>query len=118
MASKYFETRIENVTIVERKFWLADDVYRMCNEHDFYDFGTAEEYDAMLDMVSELQPTIENVYKIAKDIYEHTDWGADFENLFGTEDNAIAHIMYNINEDVIRTTYDVHSLETSDIFED
>ena len=80
-------------TITAERKWGSHDVMRVCRENNFYTCGDSEEYDNMLDMVDALEPTPENIYQVAKDIYEHS------------EDQTITNIMFAIEHDAVFTFF-------------
>lgn len=48
-------------------------VNRMCVDNSWYTKGSVEDYDRMMSMCRKDHITTSQLYKIAKDIYEHTD---------------------------------------------
>lgn len=83
------------IDVVER--WSSGDVRDMCIKHDWYRAGTVREYRAMLDIVDSTEPTTQNIYKIAKDILDHSD----DEGLY------VEAIMFEISREVVRRFYTV-----------
>ena len=71
----------EEPEIEEKKVWHAADVRHLCIKHNFYTRGDNKAYSAMLDMVEESEPTTANIYKVAKDIKEHSDTNYEIENI-------------------------------------
>jgi len=55
----------------------------------------------MLDYVRDTKPTIENIFTVAKDIYDHSD----FDSRFDTEDEVVEAIMFTLNREAIVTSY-------------
>lgn len=92
-------TTINGVKITETKSWSFESVRRCCIKNDFYTSGSNESYAAMLREVETLEPTTENIYKIAKNIYHHTA-GQNIEN-----------VMFCLAADAIHTFYDVEKIE-------
>lgn len=86
-------------TIKTEKTWDWNDVRSMCIRNNWYDRGSNEEYQKMLDM-TELPVTDENIYRMAVDIVSHT-----------SAEQTIGNVMYYIGEDVIHTFYDVEENE-------
>ena len=84
------------ITAVRR--WSMEDIVQMCIENNFYTQGDALAYSRMLQRVEVMEPTPEEIYKTAVDILDHTD-----EN----EDQSIANIMYIIENEVVRTAYEI-----------
>lgn len=91
----------------EMKRWSSDDVRYCCIKNNYYTRGTTEQYDRMLKQVDWCDPDLTNIFVIAKDIFDHTDWGDDFEREYGTETFAIETIMYALDRDAVHTTYEV-----------
>lgn len=87
----------EEPEIEEKKVWHAADVRRICIKHDFYTRGDNKAYSAMLDMVDESEPTTANIYKVAKDIKEHS-----------VTDYEIENIMFVLGQDAVETFYTIH----------
>ena len=60
--------------------WYADGVRAVCVKQGFYTCGTCSDYDHMLNMVNDTEPTPTNLYRVARDICEHSD-GQTIENI-------------------------------------
>lgn len=71
----------EEPEIEEKEVWHASDVRHLCIKHDWYTRGDNKAYSAMLDMVDESEPTTANIYKVAKDIEEHSRTDYEIENI-------------------------------------
>ena len=87
--------------INEEKRWWTSEIRNMCIENNWYTAGTVKEYSEMLEFVEEHEPTTENIYKVASDIFKHTSindkgGGADIEN-----------IMFIIANDVVKTFFEI-----------
>ena len=48
--------------------WSDDSVQATCIKNNLYTRGTYDQYDKMLKSADVLQPTVENLYRLAKDI--------------------------------------------------
>lgn len=87
--------------IKETKFLFADDVQTMCIEHNWYTFGTDEDYINMLDSIRNRKKiTVNFIYEIACDIFIHSDlrdWGEDINSV-------IENLMCYIINDCVRTS--------------
>ena len=79
--------------ITTKRQWSAGDVRVSCIRNDLYTRGSNEEYDAMLTSVDELEPTTENIYRIAKDIQEHS------------VNQTITNIMFILDRESVYTFY-------------
>ena len=83
------------VNIKVTKSWSSGDVEHICTREKFYTNGDNNDYIQMLNLVDILEPTIENIYRIAKDIYEHS------------EKTTINNIMYFLANYVVVTSFDI-----------
>lgn len=79
--------------ITSTRQWSADDVYIACVRNNLYTCGNNEEYDAMLNSISGLEPTPENIYQVAKDIYDHS------------KNQTITNIMFILEKVAVNTFY-------------
>lgn len=86
---------MEKHEIKARRFWSYDTVRSACIRNQLYESGTCEEYDKMLDMVKALEPTYENIYTVACDIKEHSDY------------QTITNIMFILEREAVITTFEV-----------
>ena len=77
---------------VERQ-WSANDVYTACVRNDLYTCGDNEDYEAMLNSIDALEPTPENIYQVAKDIYDHS------------KNQTITNIMFILEKVAVNTFY-------------
>ena len=85
--------------------WASEKVRTMCIKHRYYTAGDCEEYSKMLSFVSNHKPTTNNIYKVAADIYEHSD--IDLER-YGVEKNEmITAIMFEINSECVTAHYEI-----------
>lgn len=81
--------------IREIKKWNFSRVRDCCIINDFYTRGNNSEYEKMLDFVSTHKPTLTNIYKVAKDICEHS------------YEQTIENIMFCLSADAINTFYEI-----------
>lgn len=79
--------------IIETRHWNLHDLRSACISNHFYTCGTNEEYERLLLSLEELEPTLENMQKVAEDILEHS------------EDQTLLNIMWVLGNQVIRTSY-------------
>ena len=82
--------------ITVKRGWTASRVRSVCIENSLYSRGDNEEYARMLEQVTVLEPTYDNIYLIAKDIMEHSSTECD-----------IASIMYVLEREAVFTLFDV-----------
>ncbi len=83
---------------VERR-WSELSVRSMCIKYRLYTAGDCESYRRMLDNVEEMSPTPENMYMVAKDIYEHSD------------DQTITNVMFLLEKDAVDTFFEIGDME-------
>ena len=82
--------------IKEARIWTADAVRHVCIKYDLYTRGTCKEYDKILDFVSEKRaPTDNAIYKVAKDIAEHS------------ADQTVENVMFLLSNFAVRRTYEI-----------
>ena len=84
--------------ITETVKWSSSDIRSMCIKNDWYTAGDVKAYSKMLDFVEENEPTKLNIWKVAKDILEHSS----------DEDLYVEAIMFIIANDVVKTFFEVH----------
>lgn len=84
---------IPDITI--ERMWDMSSVRRVCIEQNWYTCGDCEAYEKMLWTVEEMEPTTENIYRIAKDICEHS------------KNQTISNIMYSLRRDAVQTFYTI-----------
>lgn len=93
--------QVMGYTIQETKTWHPERVRQCCIDNQWYTRGTNKDYEVMLDYVRDTKPTIENIFTVAKDIYDHSD----FDSRFDTEDEVVEAIMFTLNREAIITSY-------------
>lgn len=89
--------KIPSITIEQR--WSRDDVRRTCIEQNWYTCGDCGAYDKMLDMVETSTPTTENIYRVAKDICDHSEY------------QTISNVMFGLMHDAVLTFYTIDGEE-------
>ncbi len=82
--------------INEIKKWSISSVMNCCISNDFYTCGCNAEYEKMLNYVSTHKPTLTNIYKVAKDICEHS------------KEQTIENVMFCLNAGAINTFYEIN----------
>lgn len=92
---------IMGYNVEEIKEWHPESVRQCCIDNKWYTCGTNEEYSRMLDYVRDSKPILSNLFTVAKDIFDHSDW----DDQLGYEDEIIESIMFKLNEDTIFTSY-------------
>lgn len=92
-------TKIPEITSTRR--WSAVGVRIACVRNDLYACGDDEEYKAMLNSVDELDPTPENIYRVAKDIWKHS------------ANQTITNIMFILERETVYTFYRIDGSDES-----
>lgn len=75
--------------------WSDDSVQSTCIKNNLYTRGTYDQYDKMLKSADVLQPTVENLYRLAKDICEHS------------EGQTITNVMFILEREAVTTTFEI-----------
>lgn len=81
--------------IIEKVIMTVDDVMSCCIKHNFYTAGTCAEYSKMLEVVRENSYSIGLLYRIAKDIAEHST------------DQTVENVMCHLSNDAICRCYEI-----------
>ena len=78
--------------------WTSNDVRELCIREHYYTCGSCFDYSTMLEFVSENEPTAENMYDVAQDIYEHSGDGdnVDLENIMFLLSRETVYRFYEI----------------------
>lgn len=84
--------------ITETVKWSSSDIRNMCIKNDWYTAGDIKAYSKMLDFVEDNEPTKLNIWKVAKDILDHSS----------EDDLYVEAIMFTIANDVVKTFFEVH----------
>jgi hypothetical protein len=92
--------------INESKIWSADRIWTMCNKHEYYTRGYNEDYSKMLNFVTNHKPTTNNIYKVAMDIFEHSDINLDHYGV--DKDEMIQAIMFDIHNECVSVHYEIN----------
>ena len=95
MKTAITEMKISGHTVEAVRSWNYDSVRRACIRNDLYTSGTNEEYSAMLDVVSNNDPTLPVLYTVAQDIQQHS------------EDQTVQNIMFILEREAVWTTFEV-----------
>lgn len=91
-------TTTDGIQIDVITVWNASSVRVMCITHEWYTRGGNEAYAKMLAFVHDNEPTTENIYWVAKDIFDHSS-----EYMLDGAD--IGSIMYSIGAEVVERFY-------------
>ena len=90
---------IVELDLKKDRFWSIESVRNSCIKNNLYTGGNREEYDQMLYMVSLSEPSTETLYKIAKNIKEHSDH------------QTISNVMYILENEAIITVFEIEGEE-------
>lgn len=83
--------------IIEEVKWTSSGIRHMCINHDWYTAGDNKAYSKMLDFVEDNDPTRLNIYKVAKDILDHSS----------DPDLYVEAIMFSIHQEAVNHFYTV-----------
>lgn len=91
--------------ITKKESWSRDALYTLCNKEKWYTGGSNEEYEALLSMPDEMEPTDSNIFLAARDIAENSpDYDAN-------DPEDIAGIMFMIRKFTVNTFYQIEKEE-------
>lgn len=93
--------QVMGYTVEEKKSWLPERVRQCCIDNQWYTRGTVGDYSRMLDYVRDSKPILSNIFKVAKDIFDHSNW----DDQMGYEDEIIESIMFKLNDNAVVTSY-------------
>ena len=66
----------KKVLITERVRWSVEELRKACMDNDLYGMGTVRDYEEMMNFVMHSEPTAENIYLVARDILDHSEFSA------------------------------------------
>ena len=87
--------------IETERTWDMETVRTYCIKNQYYTCGTGKEYDSMLHFVESHKPTNNALFRVAKDIFEHSDENAC----------SVTFIMYEMEREVIYTFFTVYEID-------
>ena len=70
MKEMYNMSKLE---IKEERRWDSESVRIVCVKFGLYTKGDVQEYNKMLDLVDKSEPTALNIYRVAEDIFMHSE---------------------------------------------
>ncbi len=82
-----------------KRMWSSESVRIACIRNDLYTCGDCKDYSQMLNSVDSMEPTVENLYLIAKDIKDHSD------------DQTIGNVMFILEKMAVTTIYEIEGEE-------
>lgn len=100
----YFKSPFGDGKLTSEKWLDSLKIAELCKKENYYNDGSNDDYEAMLEFAHKHAATDVAIYRIAEDIIAHTD----IRNIhleYYTLDEMIVHIMFYINKDCTYTTY-------------
>lgn len=91
--------------ITKEESWSRDALYTLCNKEKWYTGGDNSEYEALLSLAEEAEPTDGNIFLAARDIAEHS---SDYD---ANDPEDIAGIMFVIRKFTVNVFYTVEKEE-------
>ena len=85
----------EEAEITSKRQWYADRVRQACIRNDLYTRGDNEAYSKMLSFVDDNEPSMAALYKVAKDIFEHS------------KGQTITNVMFILENEAVITTFEI-----------
>lgn len=113
MANKEVLMNVDvRIGITEVKTWNAEAVRQTCIANKYYEYGDNDAYEKMLARVDRTRPSIDNLYKIALNIYNHSK--ASRVDDGNSKLDKVANIMYVLQKSAVSTTYELMEEIVSD----
>ncbi len=91
--------------ITKEETWSRDALYALCNKEKWYTGGSNEDYEELLSMPDEMEPTDSNIFLAARDIAQHTP---DYDP---NAPEDVANIMFMIRRYAVSTFYTLEKEE-------
>lgn len=88
----------QQTKVIEHAVWTAEEIRYFCMEEGYYTEGNVRDYEEMLLFVDHNDPTPENIYKVAKNILDHSD---------SEHERRIEYLMRDISVDLVNRYYEV-----------
>lgn len=85
--------------ITANRKWSTASVRAACITNNLYTNGDNDAYNKMFDYVNEHKPTYVNIYKVAKDICNHSVY------------QTITNVMYILEQQAVITTFELDGQE-------
>lgn len=79
------------IVMTERQTWDPMGVRELCIRHDWYNAGSCQDYENLLHLVDEMEPTPHNIMRVAQNIANHTK----------AEDAEVDLIMFHLANEVV-----------------
>ena len=91
--------------ITTKRYLDTDKIRETCIDYNFYTRGDCEAYERMFDLAREADADKpEDMYRVAKDIYDHSNLRLDEEY---TENQLVAGIMFNLYNECTYTLVEI-----------
>ena len=84
--------------VIERAEWIAEEIRNFCLEEGYYSEGKVREYEEMLNFVDQNEPTPMNIYRVARNILDHSD---------EEHERPVECLMLDISVDLVNRFYEV-----------
>ena len=81
--------------ITETRKWDSMSVRNVCVNNELYTCGCNEDYTRLLDEVNLMEPTNENIYRVATDIAKHSD------------DNTVSNVMFLLVNQAVIVSFEI-----------
>ena len=91
--------------ITKEESWSRDALYALCNKEKWYTGGDNWEYEELLSMTEEVQPTDSNILLMARDIAQHSP---DYDP---NDPKEVQNIMFMIRKFAVNVFYTVEKEE-------
>ena len=113
MAKKEMLINVDvRIGITEVRTWESSAVVSVCKTFNYYNAGDNTAYEKMLAKVDKVRPTIDNLYKIALNIYNHSIFDESYRGIEKLE--IIGYIMENLQKLAVRNAYELIEEVVSD----
>lgn len=90
----------DGIDIYVSTYWYAYKLRDLCIHEQWYTCGTNKEYEHLLNFVDTTPPTVENQYKVAQNILEHSDPNIE---------NSLNNILFLMNlNNVVVQAFDIY----------
>ena len=80
------------IVMTERQTWDPMGVRELCIRQDWYNAGSCQDYENLLHLVDEMEPTPHNILRVAQNIMNHTK---------STDDLGVETIMFHLANEVV-----------------
>lgn len=81
--------------VTEIRRWSADSVRNACIQNGLYTNGSNEDYAKMLEQAAQMEPSNENLFRMAQDIAKHSD------------DQTVSNVMYLLANQAVTVFFEI-----------